>query len=922
MGKNGRRGPVAWRSLASGGGGRFRQDQGGRREGTVPGPGARAHGSLAAGGGAGGAAGGHTGSGARPRAGTWEGRWHQALAWGPPWAAALALAWLAGRVQPAGLPSPLALPLVLATLAMAPRLGWLLVAAAAAGAASRGALYGAAVLVTAAALLRLEQRILARWERAGESLREGGALAGGTPAAGAAPSWRLLDGSAAGIVLLAGALWGWPRSDLGWALDQVVGLAVTAGVLLLALPWARQAVAVALSLLPPLPGSLGRVAAGPPVVRTVHGRRALALLVVLATGGLDGVRLLGIDTALVVRGVAVLVAAHLGGAQAGALAGTAAGLLGLLGGQGALWSLAWLALAGAASGLLQRYGRAAAVAGFLLATAVVGGSLPTAAGVGQLAGGAATALVIYLGIAATGWPGRLAERLEAALPGHWAGGRSGEAGRAGGATGPAGFVPGPGQAGAETGYGPAAPSAGRGRVAATAGAQGGHPGGAGPTLPAAGPAAGGGAAARRSPAGAGLAGGLDGQGLWDVPAPAPGPGPAGRHATAPAAGTAFPPHPGMPAWPSLLADLARLIEPDPRAWDPREQVGELINDVARRHCLRCPMARTCWQDQFTQTYQAFFDILAGHERGTGFRQEAVTPALRARCPRLPAISRSLAEGLDVLRIEMRWQRRLDRHHRLVAQQLRELAALAAQGTGQPPAPRRPGWRYGMRVGVARTPKEGRWISGDGYLCRSFDQGGRMVLVISDGMGSGRRAANESRLALQLLERMLEAGLPATPAVRLLNTALALRDRETYTTVDLAAVDLERGRVEFVKIGAAPSFVRRAREVQMIAHPAPPAGYVEEGDVQAGSGVLEPGDLVVLVSDGVLSAFGDVDAATAWIRGYLAGLEDDDPRRVAARIVKEALRRSGDRAPDDMTVVTGKLLPRAQLAPAAGAGGLR
>ena len=368
------------------------------------------------------------------------------------------------------------------------------------------------------------------------------------------------------------------------------------------------------------------------------------------------------------------------------------------------------------------------------------------------------------------------------------------------------------------------------------------------------------------------------------------------------------------------------MEPDPRAWDPREQVGELINDVARHHCLRCPMARTCWQDEFSATYQAFFDILATHERGQGFRPEAVPVPLRARCPRLPAISQSLAEGLEVLRVETRWQRRLDRHHRLVARQLQELAELAACPAARPATPRRPGWRYGMRVGVARTPKDGRWISGDGYLCRAFGDGGRMVLAISDGMGSGKRAAHESRLALQLLERMLDAGLAAGPAVRLLNTTLALRDRETYTTVDLATVDLERGRVEFVKIGAAPSFVRRAREVQVVAHAAPPAGYLEGGDVHAGGGVLEPGDLVVLVSDGVLTAFGDVEAGTAWIRGYLAGLEEDEPRRVAAHIVKEALRRAGDRAPDDMTVVIGKLLPRAQLAPVAragtGAGGRR
>ena len=73
----------------------------------------------------------------------------------------------------------------------------------------------------------------------------------------------------------------------------------------------------------------------------------------LATGGLDGVRLLGVDAAAALRGMAVLVAAHVGGAPAGALVGTAAGVLGLLGGQGSLAGLAWLAMAGTAAGLPQ-----------------------------------------------------------------------------------------------------------------------------------------------------------------------------------------------------------------------------------------------------------------------------------------------------------------------------------------------------------------------------------------------------------------------------------------------------------------------------------------------------------------------------------------------------------------------------------------
>ncbi|HEY8552349.1 MAG TPA: SpoIIE family protein phosphatase, partial [Thermaerobacter sp.] len=767
----------------------------------------------------------------------------------PGWAVAALLVWLAGRVQPGGLPSPLILPLALAVLTMAPRLGWWTVAVGMVGAAGAGAVYGAAVLGTTALLVRGVQRGLARAtgapHRPPVDLPETTAT---VPLPFPAAGWRLLDGAAAGAVLLAGVLWAWPRTALGWELDRLAGLVVTALLVLVALPWMRQAVAVGIPLLPALPASIARLESGPPVVSARQGRRVLGLLAVLATGGLDGVRLVGVDAATALRGVAVLVAAHVGGAPTGALVGTAAGVLGLLGGQGSLAGLAWLAMAGTAAGLLRRYGQGAAIAGFVLATAVVCGALPTPTAAAQLVAGSLAALALYAAMTAAGWPTRLARR----LAGTWPAPASGAATSSAPAVGD----------GAGSRASPSAAATGLQRHAAAGGGTGGGPtahadDGDRGAVPLGTPVA----AAGAAPAG------------WVATSAGGDGGCAGPVATA--AGTA-----SGPSWAALLGELARLIEPDPSAWDPREQVAELINDVARQRCLRCPMARTCWQDEFPTTYQAFFDLLAAHERGDGFRPDVVPAPLRSRCPRLPAIAQALAEGLEILRVEMRWRRRMDRHQRLVARQLRELAALVARGPSRPAAPRRPGWRYGMRVGVARTPKDGRWVSGDGYLCRAFADGGRMVLAISDGMGSGRRAAQESRLVLQLLERMLDAGIDAAPAVRLLDTALALRDRESYTTVDLATLDLDRGRVEFVKVGAAPSFVRRARDVQVVAQAAPPAGSVEVGEVPAVVGVLEPGDLVVLISDRVLAAFGDVDAGTAWIRGYLAGVGDDDPRRVA------------------------------------------
>lgn len=719
------------------------------------------------------------------------------------WAGAAIVVLLAGRVQPAGLPSPLLIPLVAALMEIAPRLGWAAAFLGATGALSAGAVYSAGVTLAASALIRLLQPHV---------LRAGGDAAGHR---------RLQAAALAGAVLVSGGILAWPFGPLGLEIDSLAGVTVTAVLAVLALPWMQQA---AIALVRAVPGgepvaAAGAAGRGPAVVATAQARRALAALLVVAAGGLDGVRFLSVDAGLALRVLCILLAAEIGGTGWGAAAGAGAGLLGLLAGQAGLWTVGWLALAGATAGLMQRYGRPALAGGFVLATLVVAGAVQVAEAVMVMIGSGAFGLAAYAAVTSTGAPRLLGERLRAVTPSL--------------------------------------------AVAPVAAARDGAPAEPAPD-----------------------------QSAWRVMG-------------------------------DLLREMARTVErPAGSQADHRERVSDLINDVARRHCLHCPHARTCWQEEFGTTYQAMFDILAGLEHGNGFRPEGVPPQLRARCPRLASITDSLAQGLELLQLDLRWQRRAERMRRLVAEQLRGLAEVAGRmEQGHPAGPRRRGrgWRYGMRIGVARTPKEGRWVSGDGYMCRSFDDDRRMVLVISDGMGSGRRAAAESRAALHLLERLLDAGVPAEAAIRTVNAALALRGEEMYTTLDVASVDLERGQVDFIKVGAAPSFVRREREVQMITRPALPVGMFDEIEVAGDRGHLRPGDLLVMVSDGVLSAFGDVEAGAAWVRGFLAGLTEDEPRWVAAAIIKEALRRAGNRAGDDMTVLAGKLVPRGQLAPVAGVG---
>ena len=79
---------------------------------------------------------------------------------------------------------------------------------------------------------------------------------------------------------------------------------------------------------------------------------------------------------------------------------------------------------------------------------------------------------------------------------------------------------------------------------------------------------------------------------------------------------------------------------------------------------------------------------------------------------------------------------------------------------------------GYRVSSALRPQEGQQLCGDQLA--TVETGGMLYLLLSDGMGSGPEAHREAALTVRLLEQFLRAGIEAAPALKTLNSALALR----------------------------------------------------------------------------------------------------------------------------------------------------
>jgi len=211
------------------------------------------------------------------------------------------------------------------------------------------------------------------------------------------------------------------------------------------------------------------------------------------------------------------------------------------------------------------------------------------------------------------------------------------------------------------------------------------------------------------------------------------------------------------------------------------------------------------------------------------------------------------------------------------------------------------------AGIAARKKDGETVSGDaGTWFKRPD--GRLYVLLCDGMGSGPAANRESGLAVRLLEQFLQAGVETENALVILNSALALRSEEEggFTTVDLLQLDLFTGQAELYKFGAAPTYIKKRDGVQRITGTSLPAGVTAQGPVRPDCTRLrlEPGDCVLMVSDGICGTGDD-----HWLRERLAAFPGDSPKELAATLITDG---PEDGPTDDRTALVVRVVRRSKV----------
>lgn len=196
--------------------------------------------------------------------------------------------------------------------------------------------------------------------------------------------------------------------------------------------------------------------------------------------------------------------------------------------------------------------------------------------------------------------------------------------------------------------------------------------------------------------------------------------------------------------------------------------------------------------------------------------------------------------------------------------------------------------------------------GDNQLCGDQiesldDTNGNTVIILSDGMGTGKRAAIDAAMTCSLMHKLLGSGFTFESALRLVNSALLIKSRdESLSTVDMVSVNSYSGCCDFYKAGAAVSYIRHKDEVTQVRQSSLPVGILRDIDFAHSSAELKRGDIILMLSDGATSDEGN------WIEDELLSWSTDNMQELANHIADMARLKSLPSASDDITAIAMKV----------------
>jgi serine phosphatase RsbU (regulator of sigma subunit) len=211
--------------------------------------------------------------------------------------------------------------------------------------------------------------------------------------------------------------------------------------------------------------------------------------------------------------------------------------------------------------------------------------------------------------------------------------------------------------------------------------------------------------------------------------------------------------------------------------------------------------------------------------------------------------------------------------------------------------------------ISGVTRPANTVGGDFYDILTMKDG-RLVIALGDVAGKGSPAALLMALLLAMLRTLVDEDLEAARLVARLNAqVLRHSPRSRFITLFYGVYDLRTGVLEFVNAGHLPPVIRRAsgqlEEVGTAETSGLALGMFEEATYATSRVTIEPGDMLVLYSDGITEAENAAGRPfeETGIETVLTAQADKDPEHIGRALLAAVQAHAGEvRLADDLTAL--------------------
>lgn len=344
---------------------------------------------------------------------------------------------------------------------------------------------------------------------------------------------------------------------------------------------------------------------------------------------------------------------------------------------------------------------------------------------------------------------------------------------------------------------------------------------------------------------------------------------------------------------------------------PTDQIGSFIKTLNENTCKRCQNYEKCWKENYHKMYEETFNAIEKLQGNNVITERDLKDSI---CTQKALFAEGLNLCFEIYKVNKEWQAKVKEQRIQMAMQLKEVSQeidkmknnikgnLNKENIEDSVANE----IHTLELGIAKTKKTNSIISGDSNTVIKLKDG-KILVAISDGMGSGEIAARNSKKVVLNLEKLLNTGFEEDRAIKMINSYMLVgKNPDNFATIDAMIFDPLVGLTEFIKIGACPTFIStRDGQFLTVESNSLPAGILGDIEIETKTRLLKRDDLIVMVSDGIIDGMQENQIET--MKKLLLTVKNITPQRLADIILQETIDSNFGIAKDDMTVIVAKVI---------------